>query len=151
MVGQCVPFYFCPKSVMLYIISQANHPQLTYRGGQGPIVHLEADLREVLTWTQAQGRAWAFSLSNAGAYYTKFRSDPSQLNEVNWEAVAASDWRAAEIKEAKQAEFLISDTFPWSLVRRVGVRSHTVARQVQQALAGSVNPPNVTLQTGWYY
>lgn len=36
-VGDCVPFYFCPRSVMLYLIYQANHPELTYRGGQEPI------------------------------------------------------------------------------------------------------------------
>ncbi len=33
-VGQCVPFYFCPRSIMLYIIYQANSPDLTYRGGR---------------------------------------------------------------------------------------------------------------------
>src|ERR1044071_8723338 len=43
-VGDCVPFYFCPRSIMLYVIYQANHPELTYRGGQEPIVHMEADL-----------------------------------------------------------------------------------------------------------
>jgi len=26
-VGQCVPFYFCPRSVMLYVISRQNHPK----------------------------------------------------------------------------------------------------------------------------
>ncbi len=30
-VGQCVPFYFCPRSVMLYLIWKANHEDLTYR------------------------------------------------------------------------------------------------------------------------
>lgn len=44
MVGDCVPFYFCPRSIMLYVIHCANHPDLTYRGGQDPIVHLEVDL-----------------------------------------------------------------------------------------------------------
>ena len=34
-VGACVPFYFCPRSVMLYVINQANDEQLSYRGGQG--------------------------------------------------------------------------------------------------------------------
>src|SRR5574341_682040 len=34
-VGECVPFYFCPRSVMLFLIALANHPDLTYRGGQG--------------------------------------------------------------------------------------------------------------------
>ena len=27
-VGECVPFYFCPRSVMLYLIHRANHPEL---------------------------------------------------------------------------------------------------------------------------
>lgn len=51
-VGDCVPFYFCPRSVMLYVIYQRNHPELSYRGGQGLIVHLEADLRQTVTWAE---------------------------------------------------------------------------------------------------
>ena len=47
-VGDYVPFYFCPRSVMLFVIHRANHPELTYREGQGPIVHLEADLPSVI-------------------------------------------------------------------------------------------------------
>lgn len=33
-VGECVPFFFCPRSIMLYLIYMGNHPELTYRGGQ---------------------------------------------------------------------------------------------------------------------
>ena len=44
-VGEYVPFYFCPRSIMLFLLYRGNHPDLTYRGGQSPIVHLEADLR----------------------------------------------------------------------------------------------------------
>ena len=44
-VGQYVPFYFCARSIMLYILHMGNHPDLTYHGGQRPIVHLVADLR----------------------------------------------------------------------------------------------------------
>ena len=47
-VGDCVPFYFCPRSVMLFLIHKRNHPELIYQGGQGPIIHLEADLRETV-------------------------------------------------------------------------------------------------------
>lgn len=32
-VGPCVPFYFCPRSIMLYLIHRANHEDLSYRGG----------------------------------------------------------------------------------------------------------------------
>ena len=42
-VGDCVPFYFCSRSIMLYVIHCANHPELAYRGGQQPIVHLDAN------------------------------------------------------------------------------------------------------------
>ena len=33
-VGGDVPFYFCPRSIMLFLINRANHPDLVYRGGQ---------------------------------------------------------------------------------------------------------------------
>jgi len=32
-VGDCVPSHFCPRSVMLYVIDRANHPNLAWRGG----------------------------------------------------------------------------------------------------------------------
>ena len=52
-VGDYVPFYFCPRSIMLYVIYCKNHPSLTYRGGQEPIVHLEAQRR----WTSPSKHA----------------------------------------------------------------------------------------------
>ena len=56
-VGDYVPFYFGPRSIMLYVIRCANHPELAYRGGQEPIVHLEADLPAVVQWAGANGGA----------------------------------------------------------------------------------------------
>ena len=77
-VGECVPFYFSPRSVMLYVIFQGNNPELSYRGGQDPIVHLEADLRQAVAWADGDGRRWAFTFSNAGAHY--FRIDATWRN-----------------------------------------------------------------------
>ena len=82
-VGDCVPFYFCPRSIMLYLIYRANHEELTYRGGQRPIVHLQADLHASVAWADQQGRSWAFTLSNAGSYYFEDRCDLEQLDEIN--------------------------------------------------------------------
>ena len=73
-VGGYVPFYFCPRSIMLYLLHMANHPELAYRDGQTPIVHLEADLLKTVAWAAGEGRRWAFSLSNAGAHYSEFRN-----------------------------------------------------------------------------
>jgi len=150
-VGDYVPFYFCPRSIMLYLIHCANHSDLSYRGGQGPIVHLEADLRETVAWAEARGHRWAFSLSNAGASYTEFRNRWEQLAEINWTAVAATDFRDTAIKEGKQAEFLIQDPFPWSLVRRIGVHSAEIQRQVLQAGLRMTDYPSVEIRRDWYF
>lgn len=150
-VGAYVPFYFCPRSIMLFLIHCANHPELSYRGGQGPILHLEADLHEAVAWAAANGRRWAFSLSNAGAYYTEFRDRLEQLDEVDWEAVAANDFRDAPVKEGKQAEFLVQDFFPWQLVRRIGVIDASVYGQVVRALSGAPHRPTVEVRREWYF
>ena len=150
-VGDYVPFYFCPRSIMLFVIHRANHPDLTYRGGQDPIVHLEADLRRVVAWANGENRRWAFSLSNAGAVYARFRRTLAALSEIEWAAVAATDFRPASVKEGKQAEFLVHEAFPWRLVRRIGVRSAAVRSQVDRVLRGAAHRPPVEVLPDWYY
>ena len=149
LVGACVPFYFCPRSVMLYVITKANHSQLSYRGGQGPIIHLEADLRPTVTWADEHARRWAFTLSNAGARYFEDRSDLKQLDEIDWDAVAARNWQ--HCKEGKQAEFLVEQRFSWKLVSRIGVQSRAVYQQAATALEAAVHRPPVEIRREWYY
>lgn len=122
---------------------------MTYRGGQEPILHLEADLHAVVRWAQQQGLHWAFTLSNAGAYYFEDRCDLGQLGEINWAAVEARDWRAS--KEGKQAEFLLERVFPWHLVERIGVKSMQTYRLAMSALPTSGHRPPVEVRPEWYY
>jgi hypothetical protein len=150
-VGDYVPFYFCSPSIMLYVIHCANQPGLTYQGGQEPIVHLEADLHRVISWANGTGRRWAFSLSNAGASYVQFRSKVAHLDEVNWPAVAATDFRPIAIKDGKQAEFLVHESFPWPLVERIGVISQSVGTQVMNMMGGAEHRPPVETKRNWYY
>jgi hypothetical protein len=150
-VGNFVPFHFCSRSVMLYLIHCANHPELAYRGGQGPIVHLECDLEAVLAWAEKYKRPWAISLSNAAASYSQFRCDRAGFAEINWEAVTSRDFRMPEVKEAKQAEFLVHDSFPWNLVERIGVLTNVIALQVIGISQASAHRPKVEIQPSWYY
>jgi hypothetical protein len=150
-VADYVPFYFCSRSIMLYVIHCANHPELTYRGGQRPIVHLEADLHAVVQWAEANERCWAFSLSNAGAVYTQFRAQLDQLDEINWDAVAATDFRPADVKEAKQAEFLLQQSFPWHLIERIGVHSVDIGHRALTAMKDAAHRPKVEVKKEWYY
>ncbi len=148
-VGDCVPFYFCPRSVMLYTIYKKNHPGLDYHGGQDHIVHLEADLRETVDWAERNRRRWAFTLSNAGSGYFQDRCDLAQLDEIDWDAVPARDWR--DCKEGKQAEFLVERSFSWALVQRVGARTPETRDRARKAMRSVAHRPAVTVERDWYY
>jgi len=136
---------------MLYIFHMNNHPALTYHGGQAPIVHLEADLRTVVSWANARGKRWAFTTSNAGAFYTNFFNDLMQLNQINWTAVANNDFRDYAVKEGKQAEFLLHEFFPWELVERIGVISPARQTAVNNHLTASQHRPPVVVKRDWYF
>ena len=150
-VGDYVPFYFCPRSVMLYLIYRANHPALDYRGGQVPIVHLESDLHSVVDWADANGRRWAFSLSNAAAFYTRFHAHIDDLNQIDWNAVYARNWQDDAVREAKQAEFLVHQFLPWHLVSRIGVISERIGNRVASVISHAAHKPKIEVQRAWYY
>lgn len=148
-VGQCVPFYFCPRSVMLYLIYKRNS-KLIYRGGQEPVVHLEADLRRSVAWAGQNQKRWAFTLSNAGSYYFEDRADLARLDDLDWDAIGAQDWKGSK-KGRKQAEFLVEYSFPWALVSRIGVISEQFQHQVDVALQQARHQPRVEVRQDWYY
>ena len=152
--GDCVPFYFCPRSVMLYLIHKANHTELFYQGGQCPIIHLEADFHQAVAWAENNQRRWAFTLSNAGAYYVEDRCDLAQLSEIQWDAVETNRWSgkgiSRSVKESKQAELLIEHSFPWNLVSLIGVRSRKVYELVPAASRASSHPPHIEIKPEWY-
>ena len=148
-VGDCVPFYFCPRSIMLYLIHQANHPDLTYKGGQSPIIHLQADLHAVVAWADRNKRRWAFTLSNAGSNYFEDCKDLAELQKIDWAAVQAKNWQPC--KEGKQAEFLLEQSFPWQLVAKIGVKSKVTYHQVVNTLLAGGHRPQTELLRHWYY
>ncbi len=151
LVGGCVPFYFCPRSVMLFLLHRGNHPDLSYTGGQGPLIHLELDLHAVVEWAAQRGLRWAFTLSNAGAYGFEDRSTLKELTDVDWAAVQATDWRNPDVKHGKQAEFLVEREVSWDLVERVGVVSQGMGQLASNAMANATHRPPVEIKTEWYY
>lgn len=148
-VGQCVPFYFCPRSTMLYVIHRADNDALAYRGGQGPIVHLQADLMACIQWAQQQRRRWVFTLSNAGSVFFEDRNNLAQLHELDWSAIDALQWQGC--KEGKQAEFLMECCFPWHLIEMIGVSSQPIYNQVVHMLQPMQHKPHVMIKPDWYY
>lgn len=150
-VGHFVPFYFCSRSVMLYVIYRGNHPSLHYRGGQGPILHLEIDLHCALAWADENEVPWAFSIGNASAGYAEFKCRREDLGELRWDLIPGQDFRDPAVKEAKQSETLIFDFVPWELVERVGAINPAMAAQAAQIIQDNPHRPVAEAIRQWYY
>ena len=150
-VGECVPFYFCPRSPMLYMFYRGNSPDIKYSGGQESIVHLVADMRRTIEWADNNNFRWAFTTSNAGSNYFEDYADLKDLNKIDWQAVRATQWHDRDIKEKKQAEFLVENCFSWELVDEIGVFSQKQYNQIQELRIPKQKIPLVKIKKEWYY
>lgn len=147
-VGQCVPFYFCPRSVMLYMMS-TNNSELEYQGGQDDIVHLEIDFNQAVQWANANGKKWAFTNSNAGSYYFEDTNDIANISKLDWDTINSNYWMGHQ--DTKQAEFLCEHSFPWDLVEKIGVNAQGTYSNVQNILNSTIYKPKLEIIKSWYY
>lgn len=142
-VGEFVPFYFCPRSPMLYTVNRGNTGKTI--GSQATIVHLVSSM----TIGMSQNRDWAFSDVSAATGYPNFFNDPKDLNQLDWEAIKSTNWSGKSTQ--KQAEFLVADHFDWSGVLGIGCMTPVVTSQVQQIIGQSTHLPVVKTKPNWYY
>lgn len=141
-LGDYVPFNFCPRSVMLYVVGRGHSD---YTGGQADIVHL---VSRVSTATNL-GRAWAFTDRHAELAHALHFDDLTRLDEVPWHVMDEHYW--SSVREERQAEFLVHEFFPWTAVAEVGVMTAEVGERVQDALRASQHHPTVSVRPRWYY
>ena len=97
-VGDCVPFYFCPRSVLLYLNWKAGQAQLTGASapesddGQDRIIHLVADLDTVVRHANANKVRWVFTDVNASSNYAQEYASLDHLQDLDWDTINARDW-----------------------------------------------------------
>ena len=144
-LGDYVPFNFCPRSVMLYVVSQGHE---NYREGQHPIVHLVTSIDAI----QATGRPWFFTDRHADLGYANQYDALEKLGEVDWTVMPIRQWGGdADLKEKRQAEFLVHDWCPWLAVEMIGVMDQEIATRVRAMLARAAHRPRVEVHRDWYY
>lgn len=143
-LGNYVPFNFCPRSVMLYVVSQGHE---NYREGQQPIVHLVSSIESI----RVIGRAWLFTDRHADLGYANQYDTLDKLVEVDWSVMPQRYWSDLEVKEKRQAEFLVYDWCPWEAIETIGVIDQAIATRVGAAIAGASHKPRVEVHRDWYY
>lgn len=142
-VGEFVPFYFCPRSPMLFTINKGNTGRPP--GCQKTIIHLVSTMSAGI----ATGKAWAVSSGNAGAFHTTFKATAGALEMLDWTAIRATQWQG--MQHQKMAEFLTADFFPWNAVNKIGCQNSKTLGRVRELLAGASHQPALEIKTEWYY
>jgi hypothetical protein len=141
-LGEYVPFYFCSRSVMLYVVHRGHDG---YSGGQDQIVHL---VSSVATATRI-AKHWAFTDRHAELGYAEYFESLDQLKNVDWSVMPERQWGGnQDLKERRQAEFLVHQCFPWAAIERIVVRNEDIRKQVHALTGGK---PAVEVQSSWYY
>ena len=145
-------FTSAPDRLCYTSIYRGDHKGIKYRGGQEPIVHLVADLRTVVNWADRNQMRWVFTDRNAGTRYFNDYTDLDDLDQIDWDAVQSTQWWERDVREKKQAEFLIERNFPWELVDEIGVYSTKQLREVHEIIGDNeLRNPKITVQKAWYY
>lgn len=146
-----VPFYFGPLSVMLLNLHSGRVEG--YNEGQRPIIYLVSSIARV----NASGRPWIFSDGHGLAALTNWYSDPSHLDEVDWDLVGERYWKDTaednDRKRRKQAEFLVWEHLPWSALAGIAVLSDAMKNKVESTLAEYpiAASTRVLVKRDWYY
>lgn len=148
-VADYVPFYYAPRSPMLYAIHCNNVPECTYQ--QTSVVYLLYATADLF-----QACRCCFTDINAVLNHAQFSDNPVMLNTlIDWPLMRARQWANTATdtsrRERRMAEFLAHHFVPWTLVQRVVVYDATSLAYVQQALAGQQHMPQVSIENDWYF
>lgn len=149
-VADYVPFYFAPRSPMLYAIHMGRVPE--YPDGQEPLVYLVSTVEQV----QADGSPVVFSEGNAGHHLTEFFTDPAHLEaRIDWPLMTARMWNDTaedgDRMRRRMGEVLIHKSFPTSSIHAVGCYDDVFADRVTATLDDLGQAVEVRAERGWFY
>lgn len=151
-VSDYVPFYFAPRSPMLYSIHRGNVPG--YSEGIGRLVYLvttlerllEAGLDPILTDRNAVLQLASFHRLRTGEPPDDF---------VDWPLMRQTMWNNTDSDpdrmERRMAECLVHGAVPWSAIQFVGAKSDAVADEVRATLGDETNRVRVEVRRDWYF
>jgi hypothetical protein len=161
LVHDFVPFYFAPRSPMLYAIDGGRVAGCSWR--QADIVHFETTVQNVV----ALGRQFVFYDRNATLAFSTAYTDLADLDAaVAWDLLTEAPlldgfckfWqsntanpRYADRMERRQAEFLVKDSAPLHCMTRLGVIDGDRRQQVQALLNQAGVGLAVDVMPSWYF
>jgi hypothetical protein len=144
-----VPFYFAPRSPMLFSIQAGNVPNVS------------SDQRRLAYFVSSTEAAYAaklacvFTNGNAATAFTTFDDDPARLGDlVDWPVMELVFWHNTpddpDRRRRRMAEFLVHRAVPLRLVTEIAVYDDRVAAYVAGLLGAAPIRPPVAIRRDWY-
>lgn len=144
-----VPFYFAPRSPMLYTISRNNVAHCPQ--GQDGVIYLVSTVESV----RSCGISFAFTDGHGIVAISQFYDDLKHLDKIDWDIMKARYWadtrNDGDRSRRRQAEFLVHSFLPMSLITAVAVRKAVHLASVSSSLRGCQSSVSVQMQPGWYF
>ena len=145
-----VPFYFAPRSPMLCAIHRGGVPG--YQEGQSCVLHLVTEAEAI----EQANILFAFTNGHAVIGYTDFFDELQDLHSaIDWDIMRAKYWadtdEDGDRKRRRQAEFLIHQFCPWTLIQEIGVIDNDIKGKVEEMLRNETHCPPVKVYSSWYY
>lgn len=149
-VADYVPFYYAPRSPMLYRIMKGG--VASYQHGQEPLVYICTRLDHVET----VGAEWVATDRNAAVATARYTTSRSDLHHhIDWELMEARDWADTPSdggrKQRRQAELLVHRWLPWTAVAGLVTCTNATKRRAEEILAASDHRPDVLVLPAWYF
>ncbi|RDB36471.1 MAG: DUF4433 domain-containing protein [Spirobacillus cienkowskii] len=146
-----VPFYFAPRSPMLY----AHHIGKVGSGiAQTNLIYLVSSVHSVVN----ANLFYAFTDGHAAMCVSSFFDKLEFLNQIDWQLMKASYWSNTEDdpdrKRRRQAEFLVKDFFPFHLIHKIGVFDECHKNFIISILKSNGKEDmveNVSIERKWYF
>jgi ssDNA thymidine ADP-ribosyltransferase, DarT len=149
-VADYVPFYFAPRSPMMYAIEKGNVP--TYLGGCDELIYLASTVERLI---ELDLRA-VFTDRNAVLEVATFGTEPVDLDSlVDWQLMTQLIWKNTpdepDRRERRMAECLIHGRVPWEAFQCVVARNQACALRAEAQLASAGQATRVFVRPGWYF
>jgi hypothetical protein len=147
-LGDYVPFYFTPFSVMLLNILTGRSVRQRRRE---EIVILVSSIPHV----QELGLRYVFTDAHAYYAWANFYSDPAQLDKIDWAILQARDFKRdpddPEKIERYQAEALVHSHLPITALQGIVSYTEEVKSAIERELSALGLSVPVHARQGWYF
>lgn len=145
-----VPFYFAPRSPMLYAIHCGNVENCT--AGQADIVYLVSIAERVA----ASELEFVFTDGHGIMALSDFYDDLEDFDAIDWNVMEKKYWADTDDdpdrKRRRQAEFLVYKEFPWDRIEMIVVMNREIKTQVQGVISKDpLRQPPIKTKPDWYY